>query len=253
ADNAGIKATLRASEILEKEGVQVRVARLPEGDDPDSILKRGEIAQFQTIIDTAAGRVEYQLERITSGHDSKDDAGRALMLRQIVEILASIPSRAERDVYVNKVWRFHPMSAHGPSVASEQLHRDAEARAGETRGRPGGHPAPRPEEPRSGYFRADDSRFRERKWNGEFRPERTFDRRSGRQRYPVGPPLPPLKLADGLSGEQRAERELLRALAEPEWCAVVLKHIRPEDLLSVPAKRFAEFMALNQGAVTPGE
>ena len=55
-DTAGIKATLRAAEILETEGVRLRVARLPAGDDPDSMLRRGEIAAFQQAIDRALGQ-----------------------------------------------------------------------------------------------------------------------------------------------------------------------------------------------------
>src|SRR5262249_2518711 len=39
ADAAGIKATLKASELLEKEEVGVRVVRLPHGEDPDSLIK----------------------------------------------------------------------------------------------------------------------------------------------------------------------------------------------------------------------
>ena len=240
ADNAGIKATLRASEILEKEGVQVRVARLPAGEDPDSLLTKGDVAAFQTAIDRALGRVEYQLERIVEGADQKDDSARQLMIRQIVEILASVPSRSERDVYVSRMWRFHPMSAHGPSVATEQLHRDAEARAGRKSGR------------------RTDSEVRvgsrtgptHQTWTGDTPPRWREDsphRRTERFRRQVGPAQPPPKIVRGPTAEERAEWELVRALAEPEWRTVALKYVKTDDLISEDARRFARFVEAHLG------
>jgi DNA primase len=252
ADNAGIKATLRASEILETEGVQVRVARLPAGEDPDSLLKKGDVAGFQGAIDRAAGRVEYQLERIVEASDSKDDSGKRLMLRQIVEILASIPTRSERDVYVSKMWRFHPMSSHGPSVASEQLHRDAEARAGRKRGGAGtggSGDADPPARMDPGYSYGRQGEYRRRgkgRWEDDGRPRWREDERGRggfRRSYrSAGPIEPPPKVTPGPTTEERAEKELLRALVEPEWRETVLKHMRPDDLLSEDARRFARFV-----------
>ncbi len=252
ADSAGIKATLRASEILEKEGVQVRVARLPAGEDPDSLLTKGDAGAFQTAIDKAVGRVEYQLERIVEGAEQKDDSSRQLMLRQIVEILASVPSRSERDVYVNRMWLFHPMSSHGPSVASEQLHREAEARAGRKAGRSkaenpqtGAGPSGAAQ---SGAGQSGYSSGAGRKWEadggGRWRPE-SEERRRERFRRQVRPVEAPGKGSAGPSAEDRAERELVRALAEPEWRSVVLKYIKPDDLFSEDARRFARFVEAN--------
>ena len=251
ADNAGIKATLRASEILEKEGVQVRVVRLPAGEDPDSILSKGDIAGFQAALDTAAGRVEYQLERIVQDVGDKDDGARQLMMRQIVEILASVPTRVERDVYINKVWRFHPMSGHGPSVASEQLHADAEARAAQKRGE---QPAKRqavsqPYGQNYGYQR------RERPWS-EQSDGRRRDRGSfGRDRFPyrLGPVEPPPKIEAGPTSEDRAEQQLLRALAEPEWRSTVLRYIRPDELCTEDGRRFARFVETNLAELNSAE
>jgi DNA primase len=215
ADSAGIKATLRASEMLEKEGILVKVVRLPEGDDPDSLLRReggGGVALFQKAIDAAAGRVEYQLERIIAGADQSGDAGRAKMLTQIVHILASIPTRTERDVYINRVWRYHPMSAHSPALAAEQLHRDAEAVAARKR---------------SGRGDA-------RKWgNGEMGKWAT--------QQPNNPTTQSPGTQRPLTGEERAERELLRALADPEWRESALKRVDDADLLTPLARRLFAF------------
>lgn len=205
ADNAGIRATLRASEILEKEGAEVRVVRLPEGDDPDSLLRRGESAAFQRAVDGALGRVEYQLERVLATSSTADDAALARTLRKIVAILATVPSRAERDAYMERVWRVHPLSVHGPGVAKEQLHRDAEAYAAGARG-------------------------------------------AGRQ--PARPVLPPSQAggapptpAHGPSAAERAEAQILRALAEPRWRRVALGAAAPDNMVTPFGRELIQFVS----------
>ncbi len=245
ADNAGIKATLRASELLEKEGVQVRVVRLPPGDDPDSLLRRGDSAAFQRAIDSAVGRVEYQLERIVSEADQTTEAGRARMLRQIVAILASVPVRVERDAYIEKVWRFHPMSGRGPGIAKEMFHRDAEAYNARRRGdapATAQEPSPPPPlpPPGVGYRGGSDaeSGYRRRD-SGEPRRER-YRRAEWRERpRPMEPP-PVAEVA--MTQEERAERELIRALASPLWRAVTLKYASADDFLTPLARRFFLFV-----------
>jgi len=254
ADNAGIKATLRASEILEKEGVQVRVVRLPAGDDPDSLLKRGESALFQQAIDNAVGRVEYQLERILANADQTTDAGRAKMLLQIVAILASVPTYAERDMHIEKVWRYHPMSAQGPNLAKQQLHTDAVAYAARKRGESPSPPAAKP----AALGFAPDSPLRGRE-RGHIapRPQRGWGYREGRgdaghrfNRYERPRPIePPPPTTAGPTAEERAERELIRALAEPEWRTHVLNRVTANDFLTPLGRQFFEFVSAHQEAL----
>lgn len=244
ADNAGIKATLRASEILEKEGIHVRVCRLPAGEDPDSLLKRPDgVALFQRAIDGAVGRVEYQLERIVATSDQTTDEGRAAMLNKIVHILATVPTRAERDVYVERMWRHHPMRAR-PTEAKERLHQDAEAiaqqRLGKTRpaptpatvgaATPPAAPYRRPNEPHGRRPSPEDGKGR-RPWNEP----------PGRPTVPPGAARPIIPVVS-TTAEQRAEQELVRALATPEWRAAVLERVPTEDLVTPLARRFFQYV-----------
>lgn len=244
ADNAGIKATLRASEILEKESIQVQVARLPAGEDPDSLLSAGHIDRFQRVVDEAIGRVEYQLERIVAKADQTTDAGHALMLRQIVAILASVPSRSERDIYVEKVWRYHPLSSQGPRTAKEQLHLDAEAEAAKKRRgsrRPSSAQSQELVMPRS----PEGQKFRETyRGSVSYRKEGSFGRRDGWRERPR--PIEPVPISAGIAPvEERAEQSLMRALAQSEWRETVLKAIREEELVTDIGRRFFRFVREN--------
>lgn len=248
ADSAGIKATLRASEVLEKEGIQVRVCRLPAGEDPDSLLKRADgVALFQRAIDGAIGRVEYQLERIVATADQSTDEGRAAMLNKIVHILATVPTRAERDLYVERMWRYHPMRAK-PAEAKERLHRDAEAIALQRAGRGGARPgsartaAPSAPPPAPAPYRREEPAPRFQRRPGEGGPGRSGwnDRLPARPTVPAG--APPIVPAETLTAEQRAEQELVRALATPRWRPVVLERVPTADLITPLARRFFEYV-----------
>lgn len=197
ADRAGIKATLRAAEILEQQELQVRVISLPEGEDPDSLLRTRGAEAFEAAVAEAVGRVEYQLRRAVAETDSADPEGQAALLRKLIAILASVPSRTERDMHIEKVWSYHPMRAHGASIVKDQLHRDAEEYARRMRAQQravqAGEPAP-------------------------------------------APVIPPPAVAP-LTAERRAELLLVRALVSVEFRADVLGCCGMSDFISPVAAR----------------
>ncbi len=248
ADNAGIKATLRASELLEQEGVQVFVARLPQGDDPDSILKRGDTVTFQKCIDQAIGRVEYQLERIVAMGDLSSDAGRAKVLQQVVYILGSVASYAERDAYIEKIWQLAPSLASNPGFAKQQLHTDARASALRQLGR---DPAeanaalPRMQDRRNGsqFGQGGRSPRDGNRRNDSYKgADRSADYRRSDAASPRPTPGPPPP-SPGATAEQRAEREMIRALGDPEWYSLALRAAGEEDMLTELGRRFYRFAA----------
>jgi len=53
ADSAGLKAASRAAQIFEAQEVDVRVLDMPEGEDPDSLLKLGKRRVFEQAMENA--------------------------------------------------------------------------------------------------------------------------------------------------------------------------------------------------------
>jgi DNA primase len=46
ADSAGLKAAYRAGELFEANSIEVKVLDLPEGEDPDSLIRAGRREEF---------------------------------------------------------------------------------------------------------------------------------------------------------------------------------------------------------------
>lgn len=62
-DAAGEKAVLRALEVLLPEGLRVRAAMLPAGDDPDTFLAREGAEALRALVDGAAPALETAIRR----------------------------------------------------------------------------------------------------------------------------------------------------------------------------------------------
>ncbi len=106
-DSAGQKAALAASEVFSAGGFDVRVAMLPEGDDPDSLVAAGRMADLIRAIEGAAPAADYRLDALMAGFDLREEAERSRMLEKAVEMVARVPNIFERDRLIRKLVPYH--------------------------------------------------------------------------------------------------------------------------------------------------
>ncbi len=103
-DNAGQKATLRGMEILRNAGLQVKVAVMPDGLDPDEVLRQRGRDALQQILDDAMPLNAYHLMRLEQGYNLRDPADRGRYVSQCCsEVLAAIEDDVERSVYIQQL------------------------------------------------------------------------------------------------------------------------------------------------------
>ena len=102
-DTAGQNATLRGLDILKRHGLKVRVISLPNGEDPDEIIKRAGVQEFLKYKDAAVELTEYKLTRLKGEHDCDTPFGRASYAKDAAKIIAELPSEMEREIYENYV------------------------------------------------------------------------------------------------------------------------------------------------------
>ena len=102
-DNAGQNATKRAIPILEKAGIQVKVLQLRDAKDPDEFLKKFGADRFRLLLEESANRVEYQLGAILKKYDLRDDDQKVKYLQESAELICSLSSAVQREVYAGRV------------------------------------------------------------------------------------------------------------------------------------------------------
>ena len=103
-DGAGQKATARAIPILEKAGLHVKVLQIPDNMDPDDYLRKFGADRFKLLLqEGSTNRVEYQLGVIRSKFDLKVDDQRVKYMQEAAELISTLGSAAQREVYGNRV------------------------------------------------------------------------------------------------------------------------------------------------------
>ncbi len=102
-DAAGQRATQRAIPILEKAGIGVKVLQIRDAKDPDEFLKKFGADRFKLLLEGSANRVEYQLNAIAQKYDLKEDDQRVKFIQECAELICSLPSAVQREVYGNRV------------------------------------------------------------------------------------------------------------------------------------------------------
>ena len=102
-DEAGQNATKRAIPILEKAGLQVKVLQMRDAKDPDEYLKKFGADRFKLLLEESSNRVEYQLNAILKKYDLRDDDQKVKYLQESAELISTLVSSVQREVYGNRV------------------------------------------------------------------------------------------------------------------------------------------------------
>ena len=98
-DGAGVSAAQRAIPLLERAGMKVRVLRMTGAKDPDEFIKQYGRDAFLRLLDQSENQVDYRLEQIRKKYDLSDDSQKVGFLQEAAQLLSSLPSAVEREIY----------------------------------------------------------------------------------------------------------------------------------------------------------
>jgi DNA primase len=104
---------------------EVRVVRLPEGKDPDEVL-RDAPDLWREEVRTAQPIVDYLIDTYARQHDLRSAGGKARFVDALIPTIRSVPNPVMRDAYLQRV---RQVSGVEERVLLEVLHRGP--RAGE--------------------------------------------------------------------------------------------------------------------------
>ncbi len=116
-DAAGQRAALRAAERvlpLLKAGFSLRFARLPPGDDPDTLVRRQGPAAFTELLGRARPLVDIIWDAEAAGRALDTPERRAGLERRLKEQIARIADRAVQQQYFNSLIRERLWAAFRP-------------------------------------------------------------------------------------------------------------------------------------------
>ena len=102
-DRAGIKATLRAIDVLRELEVDPKVVVLPEGMDPDDFIRENGQSGFQKKVNTALTYVDFKVYILKDQYDIEESKGKIDFTREVARIIRDMKSPVEQDVYIEKI------------------------------------------------------------------------------------------------------------------------------------------------------
>lgn len=102
SDSAGIAAGMRAADILTMSGLEVRLVRLPDGEDPDSLLQKGGAETLRQTLDQHLSFVQFRIE--TAGiTQSLSQTDRIAAARDLLDIIRNLKNPLQSELLLQEL------------------------------------------------------------------------------------------------------------------------------------------------------
>ena len=100
-DFAGQKATIRGLEILKDvHDLNIKVVTLPEGLDPDDVIKQRGAQAYQRLVDEALPLTQFKLNYAKRLYNLENPDEKTKFLNKAIQILQELPDPVERESYI---------------------------------------------------------------------------------------------------------------------------------------------------------
>jgi DNA primase len=121
SDQAGLRATFRAGDELLRHGVRVRVATMPAGEDPDTLVRKGGAAALQPILDDGIDLLERKIQLLERKGWFEGVEHQREALDRLLPTIRAAADPITRDLYLKAV-------SERTGVSREVLREQAAAR-----------------------------------------------------------------------------------------------------------------------------
>ena len=115
ADDAGQTAILRAMEIMQNMGCDIRVLQIHDAKDPDEFVVKYGAARFKRILDDAISLIEYKVKILKKYLNLENASDKIKFLNEIAKLIAKIDNTMEKEIYIEKI-------AKGYNISKEAIY-----------------------------------------------------------------------------------------------------------------------------------
>lgn len=101
-DEAGLSASLRSIDMILEEGLNVRICPFPDGEDPDSFVKKNKRDKMVAYINEQSKDLIDFILSINKEYENDEDKKVAL-IKSILKSISLIPDSLKQEVYIKKL------------------------------------------------------------------------------------------------------------------------------------------------------
>ena len=110
SDEAGLQAKLRALEILQNMGCDIRILQIEGAKDPDEyILKYGN-ARFGKLVEKALSVVEFKVKLLKQNLNLENVKDKIIFLNEVSKLIAKENNKIEREIYIDSIAKSYNIS-----------------------------------------------------------------------------------------------------------------------------------------------
>lgn len=101
-DAAGIRASLRGIDLILEGGLNVRVVLFPDGDDPDSYIRKVGDQRFREYLDSHSQDFISFKTALVAKDAAHDPVKKAEAIRDVLQSIAKVPDPIKRQVFLQQ-------------------------------------------------------------------------------------------------------------------------------------------------------
>jgi len=132
ADAAGEEAMLRGVGYENSLGTEVKIILLPEGKDPDEVIKE-EPELWQQLVAQAIPVIDYTIKTVIARLDLSTEKGKSMAMDKLLPIVAEIRDDRRRDHYIDELAKLMGASYKSMESALSRIKTDRRARESKPR------------------------------------------------------------------------------------------------------------------------
>jgi DNA primase len=145
-DAAGVRATLRGFDLLAASGMKVNVVSLPDGDDPDTFLKKKGHEAFASCLRGSVKLMDFVLAQVVKEGSTATIDEKVQRATEMLGFIRKLPSGIERDHYLKRTAEALDVDE---ALLRQELKQQREAQGGPREGLSGGSAAPGAHHPKA--------------------------------------------------------------------------------------------------------
>ena len=110
SDEAGLSAKMRALDILQNMGCDIRILQMEGAKDPDEYIIKYGSARFQSLIEKALSVVEFKVKILKRNLDLNNTNDKIKFLNEIAKLISKIDNTIEKEVYIERIAKSYNIS-----------------------------------------------------------------------------------------------------------------------------------------------
>ena len=110
SDEAGLTAKIRALDILQDMGCDIRILQMEGAKDPDEYIIKYGNSRFNNLVEKALSVIEFKVKVLKQNLNLESVNDKIKFLNEIAKLIARVDNTIEREIYIDKIAKEYDIS-----------------------------------------------------------------------------------------------------------------------------------------------